>query len=302
MTIRFPCPSCQHSIKAPDNYAGRAVNCPGCGTKLTVPAATAESPSAAAAPVDKLAAERALLDQMLGGPTASEPAPAAPAATAKEDVAAKKEPAAPARTAAGSAATASAVATSSSGKTSSTAKASVASASTQSSAGDAAADSGGSAAAKSSSKSSSKSASATGTSSKSAAAKGDAAKDAAAGPTWQQSPWVDAWLAVAAIGLVLVALSVIPLAPPAWSSYTVATASGDAPDFQVRIAADHRLHYQNKTYDDPELLVAVLEASGRSPSRVQLVVDHGVVFGTVERTVAALGRHHARSIQVVLGQ
>jgi biopolymer transport protein ExbD len=52
--IRFSCPECGKSLKADDDAAGKSAVCSRCGTKVAIPAATAES--AAAPPVATLPA------------------------------------------------------------------------------------------------------------------------------------------------------------------------------------------------------------------------------------------------------
>lgn len=51
MSISFRCTSCGKKVKAPDKYAGRPVQCPGCGAQVTVPGgASPAGPPAAVAP------------------------------------------------------------------------------------------------------------------------------------------------------------------------------------------------------------------------------------------------------------
>ena len=45
MTIEFHCPHCQHVLVTDDEKAGRAAKCPGCGSRIEIPAAFEESPS-----------------------------------------------------------------------------------------------------------------------------------------------------------------------------------------------------------------------------------------------------------------
>src|SRR5438105_9025445 len=41
LMVRFACPSCNATLKAPEERAGARVNCPRCGQPLEVPAAPA---------------------------------------------------------------------------------------------------------------------------------------------------------------------------------------------------------------------------------------------------------------------
>ena len=49
--IRVVCPNCNSQFDAQDAYAGRAANCPQCGSQLTIPAATQAPPAPGGAPV-----------------------------------------------------------------------------------------------------------------------------------------------------------------------------------------------------------------------------------------------------------
>lgn len=53
MAIKFLCPDCGKKLRAPDDWAGRAVACSGCGARLVVPekgSGTAPPPGEAASP------------------------------------------------------------------------------------------------------------------------------------------------------------------------------------------------------------------------------------------------------------
>lgn len=62
MTVSFTCPNCGKRLKADDSRAGRSAACPRCSTMVTIPAAPAPAPPAAAVePPAKPAADHALL-------------------------------------------------------------------------------------------------------------------------------------------------------------------------------------------------------------------------------------------------
>ncbi len=50
MPIRFSCPACDKSLKAPDGFAGEQLPCPGCETSVTVPQKSQRSRSRTATP------------------------------------------------------------------------------------------------------------------------------------------------------------------------------------------------------------------------------------------------------------
>jgi hypothetical protein len=50
MEFRFYCPSCGEKLKAEDEHAGRAVDCPHCGAEFSVPQPKPELPSSPAEP------------------------------------------------------------------------------------------------------------------------------------------------------------------------------------------------------------------------------------------------------------
>jgi hypothetical protein len=53
ITLTCPNPNCQKPLKAPDEFAGKTIRCPGCGMAITVPSSTAV-PSHAPPPIPPL--------------------------------------------------------------------------------------------------------------------------------------------------------------------------------------------------------------------------------------------------------
>jgi RsiW-degrading membrane proteinase PrsW (M82 family) len=53
MPITFACPACGKKVRAPDTLAGKERPCPGCGARLTIPAAEEEAPTYSVEPEEK---------------------------------------------------------------------------------------------------------------------------------------------------------------------------------------------------------------------------------------------------------
>lgn len=82
MSIRFPCPKCQRSLKVPDELAGKRAKCPHCTATVDVPGgashavankAVAHKAAAVATPKRPPSAEFIGLDKPIAGPGAGKP-------------------------------------------------------------------------------------------------------------------------------------------------------------------------------------------------------------------------------------
>lgn len=45
MPIRTQCSNCQKTMRAPDDWAGRVIDCPGCGSQVVIPGGLPNSPA-----------------------------------------------------------------------------------------------------------------------------------------------------------------------------------------------------------------------------------------------------------------
>jgi len=120
---------------------------------------------------------------------------------------------------------------------------------------------------------------------------------------WDESPWIDAWLATLAVGLALAAFLLQEPPRSLWPELAVsttptetATENGIAADATLRIGDDNRLDYQSHTLTDPARLAVYW--SGNPPSRVRVVVSPAALQETVIRTVEALGQLGVRQVQL----